>query len=246
VALNRDGEVLLGYAHRLLALNDEAWRRMTAEAFEGEVRVGVPHDIVQPFMPGVLRRFRQHYPRARLSMSTTFTTQLIEKMATGKLDVALTTEQGVGAGGRTLCEQRLCWYGAPGGDAPVSDPIPLAFEDHCAFRLPAIQALEAHGRAWESALELASDSAAEAACAADLAVTARMEGHGADGLTEIGPDKLPPLPPFRINLYVAAEASPLVEAMAEMLADVYSAAPDATRTTTFPAAVRLTNKSSAA
>src|SRR5690242_11564211 len=51
------GERLLARAQRLLAVNDEIWTIMTAPEFEGEVRLGVPHDIVGPFLPQVLRSF---------------------------------------------------------------------------------------------------------------------------------------------------------------------------------------------
>ena len=55
LALTPAGERLLGNARRILALNDEIWGLMTSPDFEGEVRLGVPHDIVQPFMPPILQ-----------------------------------------------------------------------------------------------------------------------------------------------------------------------------------------------
>ncbi len=46
----------------MLALNDEVHRRLTADVQEGEVVLGVPHDIVYPafrrFFSGVARDFR--------------------------------------------------------------------------------------------------------------------------------------------------------------------------------------------
>ena len=46
IALSPQGDQLLGYARRMLALNDEAWGRLTNQAFEGEITLGVPRDIV--------------------------------------------------------------------------------------------------------------------------------------------------------------------------------------------------------
>ena len=51
VALTAAGEQLLGYARRMLALNDEAFGRLTHNSFEGEIVLGVPHDIVYPNIP---------------------------------------------------------------------------------------------------------------------------------------------------------------------------------------------------
>src|SRR3712207_6705524 len=42
------GERLYAYAQRILALNDEVWGVMTSPNFEGEVKLGIPHDIVSP------------------------------------------------------------------------------------------------------------------------------------------------------------------------------------------------------
>jgi DNA-binding transcriptional LysR family regulator len=48
VALTAQGEQLAGYARRILALNDEAWGKLTDDAFEGELNFGVPHDVIYP------------------------------------------------------------------------------------------------------------------------------------------------------------------------------------------------------
>ncbi|MEC7300486.1 MAG: LysR family transcriptional regulator, partial [Pseudomonadota bacterium] len=46
IALTAEGEQLLGYARRIIDLNDEAMSRLTSDVFEGEIVIGVPHDIV--------------------------------------------------------------------------------------------------------------------------------------------------------------------------------------------------------
>ncbi|MEM8633227.1 MAG: LysR family transcriptional regulator, partial [Pseudomonadota bacterium] len=51
VVLTSAGDQLLGYARRMLALNDEAITRLTAPAYEGTLTLGVPHDIVFPHIP---------------------------------------------------------------------------------------------------------------------------------------------------------------------------------------------------
>ena len=73
VVLTADGEKLLGYARRILALNDEVWSRFTDAAFEGEVVLGVPHDVVYPALPPVLQRFHADYPRMKVTLVSTYT-----------------------------------------------------------------------------------------------------------------------------------------------------------------------------
>ena len=51
LALTPDGEVLLVYARRLLSLNDEAVRRMTAPPVRGHLRLGVADHWLKRTMP---------------------------------------------------------------------------------------------------------------------------------------------------------------------------------------------------
>src|SRR4051812_42547662 len=55
--LTRDGEKLMPLAHRMIALNDEVAEHMGSIDFTGEVRLGVPHDVVGRLMPPILRAF---------------------------------------------------------------------------------------------------------------------------------------------------------------------------------------------
>ena len=117
VALTAAGEQLLGYARKLLSLNDEAVGRLTHQAFEGEIVIGVPSDIVHPFIPQVLRQFTPAFPRVRVSLVSSYTRRLKALYGRGDCDLILTTEDTVDAGGETLIELPLVWIGAPGGSA---------------------------------------------------------------------------------------------------------------------------------
>ena len=62
IRLTQEGLRLMGRAHRLIALNDEVLSQMRESDFAGEVRLGVPHDIVGRLLPPILRNFRQEHP----------------------------------------------------------------------------------------------------------------------------------------------------------------------------------------
>ena len=70
----------LAYARRLLALNDEAWGRLTHPAFEGTLNFGVPHDIIFPHVPVVLQRFAAESPRVKLQLHSVYTSGLKERL----------------------------------------------------------------------------------------------------------------------------------------------------------------------
>jgi DNA-binding transcriptional LysR family regulator len=223
VALTTQGEQLLGYGRRMVALNDEAMARMTGDAFEGELRLGVPADIVYPQIPHVLQRFDREYPRVRVNLVSSYTRKLKEILDAGGLDLILTTEDQCGAGGEMLCTQRLVWVGAPGGTAFRARPLRLAFERACLFKAWVYRALDAAGIAWEMAVDTGSTRTVEATVSADLAVHAMLDCAVSPHLERVTHGGvLPELPSTRINLYRAAAAKgALVDALEEMLRDAY-------------------------
>ncbi|MCA0918976.1 LysR family transcriptional regulator [Pseudooceanicola nanhaiensis] len=219
VALTAEGEQLLGYARRMVEMNDEAMSRLTSKVFEGEVRLGVPHDIVYPVLPRVLQRFNAEFPRMKVHLVSAYTTSLKEDFARGELDIILTTEVAVGEGGETLDQRPLVWIGAPDGTAWRQRPLRFASGRHCLFRPRAIRALEEAGVDWENAVETDSDRTVEATISADLAVGAMIEGTEASYLSTIehGGD-LPQLPAQNINMYLQPRtAGEVTERMADML-----------------------------
>ena len=204
VALTADGEQLLGYARRILALNDEVWSRFTDAVFEGEVVLGVPHDVVYPSLPPVLQRFHAAYPRMKITLVSSYTQRLKELFGRGDCDVILTTEDEVEAGGRTLSTVPLIWVGAIGGSAWRSRPLRLAFERRNIFRATVEAALDAAGVPWEMAVTSEMSRTIEASVSADLAVHAVPEGTVPVTLERIEHGgALPELGVTRINLYVA-------------------------------------------
>jgi DNA-binding transcriptional LysR family regulator len=223
VALTSSGEQLLSYARRMLDLNDEVMARMTATAYEGEISVGLPHDIVHPAMPKVLQRFAADFPRVRVQLKSAHTRQLKLMFARGECDFILTTEDGVDTGGETLIEVPLVWYGAPKGTAWRQRPLRLAFCSNCIFRPGAQRALDQAGIAWEMAVDSDSDPAIEATISADLAITAQLEGTGSTHMEQIAHGgALPELKTQKINLYAGEVVhNEVTKGMAQMIRQYY-------------------------
>ncbi len=204
VALTAPGEQLLGFARRMLALNDEVFDRLTLRAYEGEIVFGVPADIVYPALPKVLQRFAAAYPRMRVQLVSSYTRQLKQLFARGECDAILTTEDDCDAAGETLAVSPLVWIGSPGGSAWRSRPLRLAFEHTCIFRKSVQEALDQAAIPWEMAVESASTRTIEASVSADLAVHVVIAGSEFRDveLVQHG-GALPELASTRINLYAA-------------------------------------------
>jgi DNA-binding transcriptional LysR family regulator len=204
LVLSPEGEQLLGYGRRMLALNDEALSRLAPTACAGTIRLGVPHDVVYPGIPGILRRMAQAYPRVQINLTSSFTLLMKEAHARGELDVMLTTEETPDPGAEVLATRPMVWVGAPGGTAWQRRPLRLGFKDSCIFRQRAQRALDSAGIEWEMATGGESEQAVEATIAADLAISVRIAGSLPDGTAPILSDnQLPPLGDTRLALYRA-------------------------------------------
>ncbi|MEM9549536.1 MAG: LysR family transcriptional regulator [Pseudomonadota bacterium] len=223
IALTAAGEQLLVYARRMVSLNDEVIGRLTDQAFEGEVMLGVPHDIVYPAIPRVLQQFHAAFPRVRVSLQSSFTKALKEQYAKGECDLILTTETDVDAGCETLAELPLRWIGAPGGSAWRQRPLRLAFGRYCTFRPRVIEALDTANIPWELAVETDSDRTIEATVSADLAIHTMIDGTEPPHLVQIEHGNvLPDLPVQMINLYTAETGNPiLVSELAALLRSAF-------------------------
>lgn len=212
------GEQLISYARRMLELNDEVWARMTEEAFEGELALGVPHDIVYPHIPEVLRRFTREYPRVRISLHSSYTHELKEQFERGEVDVILTTETMPDPDAEILEESELVWIGAPGGSAWRQRPLPLAFETGCIFRPWVQKALDAAQVPWVMAVDTFSIRTVDASVSADIAVHAAINFTVQNRYEVIDHGgALPELPPIKVALYVAQGSS---AALARKLSEV--------------------------
>lgn len=200
--LTPDGERLLAPAKRMLSLNDEVWSMMTAPQFDGEVNLGVPHDIVAPFMQPILRSFSQAWPQVRVNLIDDTTPRLLKLLADGNIDLTLTTEDKPLPGDGMLLADPLVWVGAPDGDAHLRQPLPIALGDKtCAFRASALAALRAIDVEWRSVCETSNMGPLQTSLEADLAIAPLLSQTVPPGLRVVNA-QLPALPTFYINLHL--------------------------------------------
>ncbi len=85
------GEVLLGYAERLLVLTAEATEatRAAAGLADRTLRIGVGHTLATYLLPGVLSRYRSLYPDHVVRITVGNTSQLLALLIADTIDMAL-------------------------------------------------------------------------------------------------------------------------------------------------------------
>ncbi|MCC0808194.1 LysR family transcriptional regulator [Methylobacterium sp. W2] len=232
LVLTEAGEMLLGYARRLLELNDAALGALGSPALSGRVRIGLPQDFAETWLPETLGRFARLHPGVRIDAQVDRNATLRSGLDEGHLDLALLwDEEGGERGGAVLGTLPMAWIGPRRGITPGADrPLPLVlFGSPCLFRHAALSALDAAAIPWRISFSSPGLAGLWAAVSAGLGLTVRTP-HGlpasvtALDATESG---LPDLPSLSLRLLKApARSDPAVERLASLLTEVLSVAVD--------------------
>lgn len=227
LSLTDSGEVILDYARRILALNDQALTAARGLAIDGTVRFGVPQDFGDAWLPTILARFTRAYPSVVIEAHVERTSRLLQGMRQGELDLALIWGSPSLSNCTVVRRLPMRWIGRRDFVCGRGRDVPLAvFESPCVFRQPAIDALERAGRSWRIAFTSPSLAGLWAAAAAGLGVTVRTPVGVPPGLTLLGRSSaLPKLPETSLSLFTAKESvAPAVARLREILLEELAAA----------------------
>lgn len=214
LSLTTAGESLHSYAKRILELNDEAVDMLRSADVEGWVRLGLPQDFAEAWLPVVLGRFARANPKVRVEVRAERNANLLERTMKGELDLALVWGGDAAAPhAEVLAELPFSWIGRPdwGGFAsPGTEPLPLvAFESPCVFRTIGVAALDQAGIPWRLVFTSPSLAGLWAAAEAGLGITLRTAVGMPKTLVALDPAAtgLPALPRMPLILQTA-EADP--------------------------------------
>src|ERR1700730_18382610 len=222
VTPTEEGERLLSYARRLLALADEAQDVVARPKGDGVVRFGVSEDFAAYRLTEMLSDFARSRPSLRLHVRCGKSAQLRSALERRDLDLALLNRDMEEAGGIAAWPERLHWITSR--RHPIDfrrDSLPLAvFEQGCLYRNRAINALETVGRAWHIAYTSPNVFGIQAAVSAGLGVSilpevAILPDHNVLGAG----DGFPPITDTEVALVAAPEASAATRRLAGVLAD---------------------------
>lgn len=219
VTLTADGEMLLTFARRLLALNREAVSKFVAPDISGIVRFGSPDDFGERVLPSVLKRFAKSHPAIAVDVTIDMSTNLRRRMAARQLDITLITctDALMETGVEILLSEPIVWAGVRGGCAHLREPLPVSiWEEGCAWRSAALEALGEQGRGYRIAYMSAHTAGQRAAILADLAIAPLPKSFIGGDLVELGVnDGLPPMGNYHIGMIVTPDASAPVKAAAD-------------------------------
>ncbi len=217
VRLTPEGQVLLGYARRILKLHSEVFNTLREPHMVGLVRIGTPDDYVMRFLPGILKQFSKAYPLIQIEMHCESSSVLMQRR-----DLALTVisrEPGNDIG-ELLRTERMVWAAAPCFCVDEHESLPLAISGtDCLYTQWTRTALDAAGRDYRLAYHSSNVAAIQAVVNAGLAVMVCMESLVTDDLRILGSDEgFPPLPSMNLHLLRnPAMTSPITECLADYI-----------------------------
>lgn len=233
VTLTYRGTELIPLAERMMELR-ERMRSSIGEKkdFTGTLRIGVIETVAHTWLPTLLSRFSQVYPRVTIELYSDITPGLREELLRGKLDCALLTEEIIEGfiENRRLAQLPMRWVAAPTLKVPDGA---LAFED--IMHLPIIS-FHRQSVVYKNILQLATERTELrvnffSSLAAMISLT--KAGFGIAPLPlpviqkEIANGELrmlnvnPPLPPLPLVVSTRSDtASPVAEELALLAATV--------------------------
>jgi DNA-binding transcriptional LysR family regulator len=216
--LTEDGERLLDYARRIVKLNVEAIAAFSDAELSGRVRLGVPDDYADRYLPEIMARFSRAYPGVELTVICEPSVDLIERIDANDLDLAIITNCESSRASEIFRQERLLWVTSNRHSTHMEERLPLALgRPSCGWRRAAVDCLEKMARPYRILYSSGNAGAIAAAVLSGLAVSVFPESGLRPGMRVLSPaDGFPGLPSCRIGLIRNPhETSALADALAE-------------------------------
>src|SRR6202165_840762 len=141
--LTEDGDRLLDYARRIIKLNIEALTAFSDAELSGRVRLGVPDDYADRYLPEIMARFSRAYPGVELSVICEPSVDLLERIDANEIDLAIVTNCETKRAAETFRRERLLWVTSARHSTHTEERLPLALgRPTCSWRRIAVEKLE--------------------------------------------------------------------------------------------------------
>ena len=217
-----EGERLLSYARRILALAQEARDVVARPTADGVVRLGIPEDFAANRLTRLLSKFARSRPGLRLDVRCDLSVNLRRDLDRGELDLVLMKRDRGDPGAIASWPEPLHWVTSRSHPIDAQrTPMPLAvFPQGCLYRNRAIHALEALGRTWHIAYTSPNFSGVQAAVSAGLGISILPEAAMlAEHRVLTAKEGFPTITNTELALVATPTASAATRRLADLLAD---------------------------
>jgi len=218
--LTPEGQLLLGYARRMLDLHAETQAAFHGEELTGRIRLGVPDDYAAKYLTPVLKRFAPHFGAVEIELNCEQSTSLIPRIERGDLDLALVSRENPRQG-TLLFHEPMVWIGSTQFQVWRRDPLPIAvYESASLAKRSAINSLALQGRRYKVVYNSSSLAGQIAAVESGLAVAVLTQCSAPAHLEILGSEHgLGPLEPMEVSVYRsrASQGSAAVDSLHNLL-----------------------------
>ncbi len=227
--LTAQGESLLGYARRIVSLNDEAMLHLGGMKRPREtVTLGMTEHFLDSFLHQIIAESARRFPEIRLIVRTGTSARLLSGMEQGEIDLALTLSEAGASDASVLQTIPVAWVSGLDYRLDPSETVRLVlFTGQCMFRRLIINALETAGRVWHISYESDDLAGLRAAVRANLGITALPVQQLPDYMKALPvAPALPALPLSELSLrFRPAWNSPLIREIGALIGDMWERAP---------------------
>ncbi len=237
VELSPDGQYLLGRAREILALNDDILKSVRSAPVHGTVRLGIPDEVAERYLPRILERFVEQAPAIEVQVVSGASCALAVQFKTGDYDLVI-LDRGLEPRqwpATEIWRQPMRWITSDDHRQHLRDPLPLVVSpadcpfrpswlSECLSRGIATHTLEQAGKKFRIVNSASSTAGQFAAVSAGLAVAASMAVWSLPaGLRAVRDDEgLPGLPDASYLMLKAREPrQPMTDMLAAQISEVF-------------------------
>ncbi|KUM25783.1 LuxR family transcriptional regulator [Mesorhizobium loti] len=212
------GERLLGYARRILALQQEAETALGDPAGTTPIRIGVPEDIANAAMAKVFGGFAKRHREIRLDVTTGLSRDMTRRYRGGEFDIVVVKEAAAEPDCRASFSEPIAWFESADAPSDWPDPVPLvAFPPGGLYREAMFERIEREQRRWYIAFSGSSLRnvlvGVEAGLGLSLLPRSAIAGHRVRHYAPFGAE-----PSMVVSLYAWEKTGPVSELVEQMAA----------------------------
>ncbi len=222
LAVTEAGQLLLGYARRILALNELALTKLASVETEGSVKIGILEEVALGPLVDLLTKFGRLCTKIRLELQISTSPELTDLINENKVNIAVANIAYSDGRATPLWVEDYVWAANPAYKLHLETTLPLVLDPlkiPCPLRDDSLRALDDRGREWRVAFSSVSLTAMQAAVSAGLGIGILARSSLLPDMQVLSEDEgFPAIEPAHIGLLRSPEAnSPAVDCLADFL-----------------------------
>lgn len=231
--LTENGEVVAGYARQILALNDEMMLKLSNRNSKGKLRLGIPNDYAEYFLPRLLGGLDHAGSGITFDVVCDVSQNLLQGLHEGRFDIVIAmTAEGTSERAFMTWKEPLAWVGSGQPEAMLADSSRknalrvVCYPEGCLYRRAMLEALQREGRNFDIVYTSASLTGLGAAVSAGIGLTVLARRIVPSELPILASsERLPLLSDAVVGIYVSPDRSlaGVSQSFAARLADLFVA-----------------------